>query len=577
MALVAFTLTTMMACSDSESDKSSSGSGTGAGSGVGGDNLGAGANIGGGSGDCPDCEEEGAGVGTENPFDPDNNPSDGVGLDDDGALVLDQSNTNIPGIIWIANTSLATITKVDTTTYQVLGRYEVGSIDPSRTSVNSLGDVFVGNRSGNSLTKVMAAGADCPDTNGDNAITTSTGFNDVLPLGQDDCVAWNVPVPNSPLIRGVAAQDVVVADPIPDDSDHTKIEHYVWVGGTNHRTLYKFDGDTGALLIQTEGPTGNYGMALDGAGNLWTAGRTDGNSNVLGRVDTTKCFDQASCDAAVQCSLDCTSGVCSCDPGCPTSCDDAVKERISLPSDIYGITVDFKQRVWLGGSHIQRYTPLAPIGQRFAAVPGTGFIHGIAADGDGSVWGASGGAVIRVDGDALNFVSVPVPGSKAIENGANAHVITPGTTGLDDYVLTNAAVTGLGQCYTYSDMTGAQLALATNDPGYYRQIFEGCDGENVWWELSWDVDVLPNTSVKFRGRTADMASGLDQATWVPLAKIPPDQSPANILGAFDAKGIALEKFLEIEVSLQGSVGLDGIVSPRVNSFGVSHFCSETAN
>ena len=107
-----------------------------------------------------------------------------------------------------------TVTKVDTTTYQILGRYAIGSHDPSRTSVNSLGDVFVGNRAGNTLTKVSAAGVDCPDTNGDNAITTSSGFNDVLAWGQDDCVLWDVPVPGGPHVRGVAAQDLLVPDPL---------------------------------------------------------------------------------------------------------------------------------------------------------------------------------------------------------------------------------------------------------------------------------------------------------------------------------------------------------------------------
>ena len=111
------------------------------------------------------------------------------------------------------------------------------------------GKVSIGSR--------VSSGAEkCPDTNNDNAITTSTGFNDVLPWGQDDCVMWDVKVPNNPHIRGVAAQDVFVEDPIPDDPDHTKLEKYVWVGGTAHRTVYKFDGETGALLIQTESPTG---------------------------------------------------------------------------------------------------------------------------------------------------------------------------------------------------------------------------------------------------------------------------------------------------------------------------------
>ena len=541
------------------------------------------------SGDCGDCIDQSSGVGTDHPFDPDGNESDGVGLDGDGALVLDATQTNIPGIIWIANTNLNTVTKVDTTTYAILGRYNIGTNDPSRTSVNTKGDVFVGNRNGNSLTKVSADGQDCPDTNNDGVITTSTGFNDVLPYGQDDCVIWDVTVPNNPHIRGVAAQDVLVADPIPDDPDHAYLEHYVWVGGTNHRTIYKFDGDNGNLLIQTDSPTGIYGLALDGDGQLWMSGRTDGNNNVLGRLDTTKCVDQATCDTAAICTRDCTSGNCLCDPACPVDCDDAVKERILLPQTVYGVTVDFKQRVWLGGDVIHRYDPSLPPAQRYASVGGTGFIHGIAADASGWVWGAAGGnGVIRVDGDTLDKVTVPVANAKgmaidkdgkvwAVEMGANAHVIEPGP-GINNYNVVPAAVGGLGQCYTYSDMTGVQLALALNDPGYYREVLEGCpDGETDWAWLDWQVETPPGTSVIFRARSAQTNAELDQATWVKLAKIPIDQPQKAINAAFAGKGLSMGHFLELEVTLQGDVSGDQVVSPRVLSFSVSHSCREFAN
>ena len=159
------------------------------------------------------CQAQGTGVGTDTPFDPATHDSSGVGTDPDGALVLDQSQTGIPSIIWIANTGAGTVTKIDTTTAAVLGQYSIGGSDPSRTSVNSLGDVFVGDRAGGRLIKISSAGPGCPDTNGDSVITTSAGFGDVLAWGQDDCMLWAVNVPDPPMVRGVAAQDVEVADP----------------------------------------------------------------------------------------------------------------------------------------------------------------------------------------------------------------------------------------------------------------------------------------------------------------------------------------------------------------------------
>ena len=39
------------------------------------------------------CFTSGTGAGTDTPFDIDNNPSDRVGLDADGALVIERDNT----------------------------------------------------------------------------------------------------------------------------------------------------------------------------------------------------------------------------------------------------------------------------------------------------------------------------------------------------------------------------------------------------------------------------------------------------------------------------------------------------
>lgn len=579
----------MAACGASDGTNGTTVEGSG-GTGQGGSGFGA-MNVGGDSGDCANCTEEGTGIGTSDPFDPDSHDSDGVGLDDDGALVLDGSSSNMPSIIWIANTGQNTVSKVDTTTFQELGRYRIGTNDPSRTSVNSLGDVFVGNRSGNSLTKISAAGPDCPDTNADGQVTTSTGPSDVLAWGQDDCVMWDVPVPNSPLVRGVAAQDVVVSAPIPDDPQATAIERYVWVGGTNHRTIYKFDGETGALLIQTPAPTVAYGLALDGQGMLWISGRQD---DAIGRIDTTQCYDQASCDSHPVCTRTCTGTSCTCDPGCPTSCDQAVKERINLTGgSIYGITVDFKQRVWLGGEVVRRYNPLAPESSRLETITVGPFVHGIAADASGSVWGAArSSGVIRLDGDnPSNFVTAALPDAKgmavdkdgkiwAISLGNQAHVIQPGSNGLSDFATTPGAVTGLVNCYTYSDMTGQQLALATNEPGYYRKVFEGCPAgeETLWAELHWDVERPPGTQVRFRVRAAATIEDLENQDFIAVANLPPDESPASISDAFQGNsGASMERYLEVEVILKGTIDLNGLVTPRVKSFSVLHSCPNVTN
>ncbi len=65
-------------------------------------------------GDCdPDCHEGGLG-GDDDPFDPDMDESDGVGVDDDGALILDSRRVNT-NFIWIANTGEGTVSEHGTT------------------------------------------------------------------------------------------------------------------------------------------------------------------------------------------------------------------------------------------------------------------------------------------------------------------------------------------------------------------------------------------------------------------------------------------------------------------------------
>ena len=534
------------------------------------------------------------GAGTSSPFNLATHENAGVTIDPTGALTLDPASTGIPNIIWIANTGEGTVTKVDTKTYKVLGRYAVGpsgtTLDPSRTSVNSAGDVFLGNRSGGRLVKISSAGAKCPDTNKDGKVTTSTGLTDVLPWGQDDCVLWEVSVPGEGMVRGVAAQDIEVPAPIPDDPQHVNEFHAVWAGGTTGRTVRKFDGETGALLISTASPTAIYGLALDGNGQLYMSGNTDGAS--FGRVDTNRCKDQASCDAAEICVTDCdAAGACTCTSCTSGPCENAIKERINLPDAVYGITVDYKQRVWLGGNGVKRYDPKAPAASRYTKSTDD-FFHGIAADAKGFVWAANGSnQVRRVNGDTMQYLDVDNVPSKgmavdrdgkiwAISLNNGASVVVPGPLITDNTILSppggntelsgNAAPTGLGYCYTYSDMTGQQLALANAKPGYYRQVIDSCSGETTWFDLSWTVNTPPNTKVSFYGRTADTKDALPAATWVRLATAPPDTSPVSLAKAFGAT--PLKEALEIEVRLAGTFVNNALVSPTVSKFGVTKTC-----
>lgn len=525
-------------------------------------------------GNCePGCEAEGVGPGTDDPYMPDPENSDGVSLDPEGALVLDSRRINT-NFIWIASTQSGEVSKVDTTTYAEVARYQTGN-DPSRTSVNSVGDVFIGNRAAQSVTKISALGTDCPDTNGDGMITTSTSGAS-LPFGQDDCMLWRTDLPGAGLVRAVAAQDVEGPD--------GELIPYVWAGGWSGR-IFKLDGVTGAILIDIAAPTAPYGFALDGRGRLWMASL---NNPHIAFIDTNRCVDNASCTAEAICTASGPEG---------GECDGAIMGRIPLPNTgSYGITVDFNQRVWMAawGGQQKRYDPTAPAGSRWlsiAGMPGGTSCNGVGADAEGFVWYAceGDGSIFRVDANnPTDFRRIPTGPNRGVgidadgkiwgilrHNRPTAAVIRPGAT-IDDNALDYEVGPTLASPYTYSDMTGLQLRLATNPRGHYRHVFEGCDGAEVntsWGEIHFDAETPAGTEVIFRVRTADTREDLAAAEWVVVGTVPPGSSPLSIGDALDAADVMPMRFLMLEVQLRANRSSSTeVITPRVLGIDVQHVC-----
>lgn len=538
---------------------------------------------------CPGCTTVmvgGSGMG----FDLEKHPHDGVSLDSDGSLILSNGKDGASAFIWIANTGEQTVSKIDTKTRKEVARYRVGAPDPSRTSVSATGDAYVGSRDGQGLTKLSALGESCPDTNQDGVITTSKGPTDVLAFGQDDCMSWFTKLTDS--IRGVAAQDVPATTKVTNVQGTspmvttTPAEHYVWAGGGTTGKLFKLQGDTGQIILTTSAPRGIYGLALDGSGLLWmTGGAYWGGS--LGVVDTRTCLDDVSCDAPV-CTLTCT------ETDCPDSCDGAVKTSITLnPDSAYGITVDCRQRVWLGGSGgpIKRYDPTAPAHLRLTIAADSSMtqgVHGIAADARGFIWGAvPGQGVLRLDAETMGQstlirtdygakgIAVAATGEVwAITQSTMAHVITPGANLTDNTLLGNA-VTGLVSPYTYSDMTGEQLRLATNEPGHYRRTFTGCaNSKTQWRELTFDAELPKGTFAIFRAKGANGSAALVNTPSVLLAVAPIQKSPVSLSATSLADAAVIE--IEVELLVEGAASAGRCerdqITPRLKSLGLTLAC-----
>ena len=518
--------------------------GGGEGEGEGGEGEGEGGE---GEGEGGEGEGEGApadeiGVGTDTPFD----ESEGTGVEirPDGAITIGGRGVAITHtLIWIANSTQGTVSKLDTRTHEELGRYRTGSdyMDPSRTSVNRDGHVVVANRGFSSATRILAS--DCPDQNGDGVVRTSTGGADILDWGQDECVVWNTPVGNADAgARGTVVEERVGLDGV--------IEEFAWVGAYAEMTMWEIRTATGEHTgrIINIAPVMPYGAALGPGGKLWATGGSD-----LAEIDTTT--------------------------------GQVTQHPVPGGRSTYGITVDGNGDVWTGGS-IQRYRPstdtwdwpeIAGGGGLFGMLTQAG---GVAADAEGIVWAGLGlmsSGILRIDPTTMT--------SQRIETGGNEHGVAVDFDGMIwgvDFVGTAATIVDpvtlaserlrppFVGAYTYSDMTGFQTANATHTYGRYRHLFEGCaNGETQWTVLSWDADTPGASRVTFTGHTSDDPAETAFAPGVALASAPLDDSPTNIDEKFLLAGVQAGRYLLVDVGLFSD---DAVSMPAVFSFGVDYTC-----
>jgi streptogramin lyase len=490
-----------------------------------------------------DCEAESVGVDADHAFDPDSPGARGVVLLPDGSITLGNTVVIANRVIWIANSGQGTVSKIDTTTNEELGRYytDPGQMgDPSRSTVNPHGDVISANRGTGSATFILAS--DCPDQDQDGRVETSTGPDDILTWGEDECVIWNIDL-GAWDARGSAIEERVELDGL--------MHEYAWIGSYGSGDMWEIDVEAGELTGRqfNSSPASPYGAAMGPDHTLWVT--TSGAS--MAKVDTE--------------TLEVT--------------------QYAAPAGVYfyGITVDRDGYVWLSGYQggAQRFDPAT---ETYEPVVG-GCGGGIAADVNGFIWTGHGyicnpRGVARIDPATMTAEVVETGGDThgvAIDfdgfvwginvNGGNAHKIDPDTLEFEV-----AWTSGVNYNYTYSDMTGYQLINATQELAKYAYVFTGCEGaddqETEWAQLTWFAETPAGTSVSFTGRTADSVDQLAAAQIFPIAAQPPDVSPVSIGDAITAAGLEHGRYLEVEASLTSA---QRDAAPILDVFQVAHSCS----
>jgi hypothetical protein len=357
--------------------------------------------------------------------------------------------------IWPSNSNIGQVSKINTETMVEEGRFWTspqGNGSPSRSSVSLSGlNVAINNRVGG-IVKITTRNEDCDEmNNGQPGLQTSSGKDDVLAWGEDDCIDWYIDP------YGYTTQRPIGYIPGPINEETCEYENQkLWSSGCNSGSdqwvfADRIDNETGDVDDHVPmtgfacGGFGGYGGAVDADGNFWVINL----GSTLVRVDH----------------------------------DNLDIEIIDMPAVGYGVTVDTKGRPWIAtsmgnaGASAARYDPddqTWAIADNIVVSAQTG----IQEDAEGRMWmntwtygGQNIKGVTYIDRDTMMVGPVfelPTYGKgMSIDLAGNVWALgtftdnaaryNPETDQFDVY-------DGVTYPYTYSDMSGWGLHNTTCNP-----------------------------------------------------------------------------------------------------------------
>ena len=418
-------------------------------------------------------------------------------------LQLDDTVTPFD-FIWVAVSSRGTVVKIDTNTGDVLGEYltsPLGNGNPSRTTVDNNGNVWVANRNLNPGTVIHIASVPT-DVDNNGTIETSSGLEDILAWGTDEAVLHYVTV-NSWRTRHLSV-----------DANND-----VWVSGTGNRVFDLVDGSTGTI-IRTEPSVGygGYGGLIDPNGVIWSANR-------LLRWDTANPLT-----GPIGGNWD------------------------GYSHDSYGLGIDSAGNVWntqLNGNLVHKF---APDGTLLGSYPhGASYrAQGVVAGLNDHIWVAhaldagqdtvghilnDGTYIGNVDLEpTINNADVGPTGVAVDANGkiwttgylnGKVYRIDPtaglvGADGLTPIGEVDLDVTIGGYLYNYSDMTGSTL-IAPPTNGSWTVINDSGIPGAKWTTISWTADEPGNSSID-----VSVAGSADGVVFGPLQPVSNGQNMQDI-------------------------------------------------
>lgn len=389
--------------------------------------------------------------------------------------------------LWVARSSNGTVVKINTDTNEIIGEYKTAPngqpLNPSRTTVDKDGSLWVANRDGNSVTKIglVENGQYRKDENG---VNTSTALGDIknwsnaggadtnggVSTAEDDCILQYVRT-SSTGTRHVSV-----------DKDNN-----VWVSGTGNRIFDLINTQTGTI-IKSEGPVGfgGYGGLIDDNGVIWS-------SNPMLRWDTSK----------------------------PLSGSNGTNWTGYSYAGSYGLGIDSQGNVWnsthAGDGKIRKFSPDGTLIGSYnqGKVKAQGVVVGL----DDDVWVAHSfyeNSVGRLKNDGTYVGTLVVssagnnsgPTGVAVDNkgyiwatlyNGNVVKIDPndGPLGSDGKTPIGRVIKTInvgGELYNYSDMTGSTL-LGAPDNGTYEYVLDSQKDDVKWSTIEWKPEELEESTV----------------------------------------------------------------------------------
>ncbi len=472
-----------------------------------------------------------------------------VELEDDGDLTSVDFFPRFEGL-WIANTGDGTISAVDSQGRVEAGRYRTGPLGasdaPSATSVLFYFDALVANRApGGQASVTRVYGDDCVDADGDGVVETSSGRDDVLPWGADECVVWNLAVGAPGAIAGALAAEYRVG------LDGFVAER-AWVGLEAENRYLEIDATSGEATgrdvdLLTCSPSD---AAIDRDGSLWSACR----DAQIAHFDTE---------------------------------DGAGLEILDAPGSGERIMADENGFVWTAGA-VARLDPESDVWDPIPGVTGAG----MATDDDDAIWVgecARGGVFVgtcRIDGETLEVEEFPFA-SRAVAADSDGFMWGISPTGIADVwdpwedteaerVLDDCEGPD-GACLAAPDPHGDLATwnvLRMTPSCEWGTVVSGCGGgrQTTWATLDWEAEVPEGSVLMVNVRTADTLANLGAAPWAIAGSQPPDDPSIDLRAALSELGdeeAVHADFLEFRVEFR-SAGRGG--SPVLHDLGVWRSC-----